>query len=210
MVLKIFVSPFKTGTTSIGRALQLLNYRVIIYSPTIFSESEYQLIFLANDLVKQYKTFRHIPETIKSELVPMLSDLISSKMVDYDCATDYPMGHECIHPYIRKLIFPDAKFIFLDRDEESFVKSVKHHETITLDPPPHIKLFWEYRTLSSTYTWNNYQAWRANYEDLQSVFPKDVLFMDINQGWDPLLDFLNIGKKEDLPNFPWANKTTFT
>lgn len=207
MEAKIFVTPFKTGTTSMGKALELLNYNVLKHSPSMFSDMEYGLIFMANDLIKMYKSFNDIPESIKTEICSLFTDLLWDRMLEYDCATDYPMGHEGVHPFIKKLIFPEAKFIFLERDEESFVNSVKQHELVTKNPESKIRIFWQYPLLSHTFAWGNYQAWRANYVELQKTFPDDVLFMNIKEGWEPLLKFLNITDAKDLPEFPWENKS---
>lgn len=204
----IFVTPFKSGTTSMGKALQILNYKVAGHCPEIFSEMEYGLIFVCNDAMRAYKSLRYVPEEVKADIHKLLNDLLWDRMMEYDSATDYPLGHEGIHPFVKKLIFPECKFIYLDRDEQSYLNSVKNQEKYMTKP--HIKIIWEYSSLAKALTINNYRLCRKPYEQLKEDFPDDVLFMKITDGWEPLLKFLKIEiDSAELPDFPWENKGKF-
>ena len=55
----IFISPYKSGTTSIGFALEKLGYKTLGYKQEMFSFSEYIEIFKANTLFSEVKDFQH-------------------------------------------------------------------------------------------------------------------------------------------------------
>ncbi len=202
----VFVSPYKGGSTSVGKALVLLGYTDMGWAPNLFAEGEIALIGTLNTFIESsYASFGDIPDAIKQYVKESVGDLLSRKMADgnFNCSCDYPMGHECIHPYIRKIVFPSCKFIFLAREKESYLKSVESHQLQLYSEQLTVEAIWKCnRELGRLITWSNYCTWKRHYDDLKRHFPEDVLIMDVQEGWKPLLRFLHM---DEVP-FPWENK----
>ena len=85
----------KTGTTSCGKALEMLGYRNLSFDPYVWRE-----VYKKGDIKKVLK--------------------IASK---YDSFDDLPWLKEDMIPLLDQT-FMGSKFIYLERDEESWMKSI--------------------------------------------------------------------------------------
>jgi hypothetical protein len=125
--MKLFILPWKSGTTSCGKALELLGYRGLGHSPEVFNDKEYELIDSANKVFYTFQSFLDIPTEIKIYIRSKLS-FIYELGQKYDFFDDFPMGHQFIDPMILKTIFEDAKFIYLLRNDDDWLNSVVNHD----------------------------------------------------------------------------------
>jgi len=189
----IFISPQKTGTTSIGKALQLCGYTCGGWKPDIFTLEQYSYLILANRLMAQYQSVGSVPVGVRCYLMRKL-DFVYRIALTKDSWDDWPLAHECIDPILKKIIIPEAKFIFSLRKEVDWLRSMAaHYESIEFDSHGSFQAYWKLQ----------YALWLQRMLYLKQEFPSDVLFFNIKDGWTPLCRFLNI-KKPRKP-FPREN-----
>lgn len=220
--LKIFISPFKGGTTSAAVALGMVGFRrwnsAELFGTDNWTDKfknldrrEKDMLFLlteAHKVAEHFERFEAITPKAASEIERLAGGVMRYLMRDYDVADDYPLGHDMVHPYVKKIIFKNrCKFVFLERPMDEYVESVKRH--VLNRKYKHIfghnrKLFIG-SELGKTKTIANYVNWKSRYLDLKKLFPNDVLIMDLKDGWQPLASFLEF----EIPkmDFPWANKS---
>lgn len=215
---KIFISPFKGGTTSVGKALDMAGFKTdvnLVGRHKIMSDSDRRIINDVNSFLEQFFGFAQVSKQISLQIEALLKNKIRKISGDTDVFQDAPLGHELIHPYIKKIIFPDCKFIFLERDRAPYVNSVRSQllkcaaglrGNLLAKRYSHCKeLFDTAPDLADAISWNNYKRWRLRYLDLSRLFPDDVLFMRVTEGWNPLCEFLDFDKPDEP--FPWENKS---
>lgn len=213
----VFISPYKCGTSSVGTALSSMGYTDAGWTPNSFSTQEYDLIADFNAKVKQYEFLSEIPEelcdSIKTELTPCMTRVLGK----HTCSSDWPMGHECIHPFIRKIVFPTCKFVYLLRDRESYIKSAETH---------HLKMnnTEKFNDMNATFVesklhnnfkvelekiWDIHQEFIQIYTRLKQEHPDDVLFMNLFETsdyakWTQLCALVNIrARPYATKRFPW-------
>ena len=158
----------KTGTTTIGKSLELLGYRNTSFNQNIFEAYKNNEI----EKVLQY--------TAK-----------------FDSADDLPWLSEKMIPLLDKT-FPHSKFIYLERDEESWKKSLKKWRKKVFGDEPDLEL--------------QFAAFKAHEKFVKDYFTNregiDLIVLDIKdeEGMLKLAKFL--GKKTEAKKFPHFNKTS--
>lgn len=215
---KIFVSPFKGGTTSVAVALERVGFKRAKYEfdhsfgnarmpKHSFSKRTLALIGEINKAVDSFGKFEAIPESFKCEIKSLLSDDIDLCGSYGEVHDDFPLGHDSVHPYIKKIVFLDSKFIFLERPIDEYVRSVRNHVLNKKNRHVfgHCSSLFCASSICDLLTVENYKKWKSNHLDLKKNFPKDVLIMDLEDGWEPLASFL--GFEAPKTDFPWANKS---
>lgn len=186
----IFISPPKSGTSSLGQAMKILGYTPYGWNQDIFSIDEYIIINHHNKITAYLKEIDYKSNAvldIQKSFGFVKSFVERSKA---DCFHDYPLGHECFDPFLKKIIFPKAKFIYSIRKPELLYDSVRRHYFLSDFSDEYFKL--------------SYDAYEARYWLLKNQFDKDVLFYEIGSGWESLCEFLN--KKIPKENFPIENR----
>lgn len=167
---KVFCIGFnKTGTTSLGRSLELLGFDNISFNRRAWRK------YYQN---KQY-------------------DKLIKLMSKFDSADDLPWLKEDMIPILDEN-FPRSKFIYLDRDEESWKKSIYKWTFKKTGEHPEIE--------SKLLEFRNHKAFVLDY--FKDRHGKDFIRLDIRDpnGFEKLADFLN---KESIRNdFPHFNDTT--
>ena len=206
----LFVGPYRCGTTSVGQALESLGHRDTGWCPDAFTGHTYALIAAFNEGMRACARFDDVPDAVRADVRELLGPPLRASMQGRTCASDWPLGHDCIHPYIRKLIFPGARFIFLERDMDRYVRSVEAHGRATdaYSTDPVFRALWSPPAQAGG-AWlarARYETWRAQYVALAHSFPNDVLFMRVQDGWAPLLAFLGLDADVSVGRqFPWLN-----
>lgn len=165
---KIFCIGFnKTGTTSFGKSLGMLGLK-----NSSFNRRVWRRYYRNNEIVK-----------------------ILEYAAKFDSLDDLPWLKEDMIPIVDR-VFPNSKFIYLERDEESWQKSMYNwtFKKTGKYPDMEIKLkeFREHKKFVMEY-----------FKDREDVF----LILDIKDpmGFRKLADFL--GKKSIQNHFPHFNKT---
>ena len=119
--VKVFISPFKGGTTSIGMAVEILGLKHLGHHSKLFDDVEYSLIDLFNYALDAFGSVENIPDEIKEEVRTALAFIIN-KTDDWTVFHDWPMGHDCIHPFIKveKGWWPLCEFLGIDVPKVEF------------------------------------------------------------------------------------------
>ncbi len=191
--MPIFISPQKSGSTSIGKALQLCGYTSGGWQPDLFTLEQYSDLILANRLIAQYQSVASVPMGIRCYLMRKL-DFVHRIAQTRDCWDDWPLAHECIDPILKKIVIPEAKFIFSLRDPKSWLRSMAaHYESIEFDSYNSFQDYWKHQ----------YALWLHRIMCVKQEFPQDVLLYNIKEGWMPLSKFLDI--KTPRKAFPREN-----
>jgi hypothetical protein len=200
----------------VGVALERAGYNDLKWAPDSLQPHVYGIIANLNEYVRtRYGNtgVASIPPDMRVAIKECVGPYLINAMRGFDSASDYPLGHECVHPYIRKLVFPAAKFIFLTRDRDAYVKSVAAHQRAQ-DPDGVDRVFmglWAgHPELGADVAWSQYQSWHDTYLRLRDEFPKDVLVCSVTEGWRPIMPFIqsSFADATRLAEFPWENRSS--
>ena len=186
--MKIFeIGMMKTGTTSLGRAFEILGYKHKGWSLKIYNQ------FLESDK-KDYK---------------ILYEVIDN----YDAFVDAPW-RSCDYRILDKK-YPNSKFILLERDDESWIRSMEHWCSPKLNE--------DWKSWSSEFDRSGIdEKWvtdrdnlikekldskKLHYSERKKYFknrPNDLLVMNIcsGEGWEVLCPFLN----KPIPNVSFSKE----
>lgn len=163
------------------------------WEPTLFTLEQHSYIILGNRLIAQYESIHSVPFAIRCYLMRKLA-FIHEIASTRDCWDDWPLGHECIDPLLKKIVIPEAKFIFSLRQPETWLRSMaNHYETTEALSDRAFRSYWTHQ----------YALWLQRMACLKTEFPQDVLFYDISKGWRPLCEFF--GLKIPRRKFPKEN-----
>ena len=169
---KIFCIGFnKTGTSSLGKSLQMLGYR-----HSTFNKKVWRKYYKNNEIVK-----------------------ILKYTAKFDSVDDLPWLKEDMIPILDR-VFPNSKFIYLTRDEESWQKSIYNWT---------YKIKGEYPNLEQKLVqFKKHREFVSNY--FRNRSKEQFLILDITdkEGFKKLADFL--GEKTSRKEFPHLNKTFST
>ncbi len=179
------ISQAKSGTTSLAMALQILGYKTIHGCPENHA-ADFVARILQNDM--------------KLSLVNAYEAVCGALNFCYYQLDDW---------------YPDARFIYFDRDEDSWVRSTRHqldandHSGMTnvnkLTPFTLARLqnLGCLHTDDDVYLRHRFQLRRAEIMAHFENRPEKLLVMQVTDGWQPLCDFLG----RPIPNaaFPQLN-----
>lgn len=169
---KVFCIGFmKTGTTSLGKSLEQLGYRNSTFNYTVYRD-----YYLNGKL-----------------------DQVLDYTARFDSFDDVPWSKEAFIPILDEK-FPNSKFIYLERDEESWKKSlINWSYNITKKPVDVEKYLNNFRN-HKTFILDYFKNRPANEFIILNIQDKD--------GFKKLADFL--GKETNQAVFPHYNKTKTT
>jgi len=124
----IVASPFKTGTTSVGSALVSLGVgqKEMPYNQTLL-KSHKPALRSANRLVKPKVEFTDFKAEHEVAILASLQ-AFTEALAPFDVFHDAPFGHNHIHPFVKKLLAPRSTFIWVEREEEDWLASVRNWE----------------------------------------------------------------------------------
>lgn len=132
----IVASPFKTATTTAGQALIDLGVAraEMGYRGTLLKEWRKTFDRLNRSLGKQsdFKAFHeNSAEGLRADLAPLVAE-----MAPFDVFSDAPVGHGHLHPFIWKVLAPQARFIWVSRPRADWLASARHWEESHPDSYP--------------------------------------------------------------------------
>jgi hypothetical protein len=121
-------SPYKTATTSVGRALITMGVHEadMLYHGKLLREYRH-LIKAVNTLARGTTSARDFLDNRGEDVRVLMADF-TPHVQKFDVFSDAPLGHVHIHPFVRKAIAPQGKFIWVHRDEDSWFSSVRRWE----------------------------------------------------------------------------------
>jgi hypothetical protein len=176
---KVFeVGVAKTGTSSLARAYAILDLTHVGWTPKLYYEVKAGKFESALEFAEKFQAFEDAP------------------WHDFD-----------LYKRLDKR-FPYSKFILLERDDESWIKSMENHfsehkNCNNIDNRYLIKNFHEKKQLILDYKTKRYKEVKKYFRNR----PEDLLVMNIctGEGWEKLCPFLEL----PIPNviFPHAYRT---
>jgi hypothetical protein len=184
--MKIFeVGVMRTGTTSLGRAYEILgfNHRGCshILNNKFKKERDYNMLF---NVIDKYDAFQDVP-------------------------------WHSIDVQILDKKYPGSKFILLERDDESWIRSLEYWSSPALNKDweewiePDRDLVTEKWVIDRDNLIKEYLEWKyLKYEKIKEYFrdrKDDLLVMNIcdGEGWEVLCSFLNISIPKVGLNVPF-------
>lgn len=177
-VKKVFeIGVMKTGTTSLGAAFQILGYNACSWHPKAAAK------------YAENQEFR-----------------VLKKYLDkYDAFDDGPW-HDCDYKDL-DTAYPNSKFIILERDDESWIRSMERHTSPSYNVNRIRKVKLQKRWLTNREEYiQELLAWKTKkYRDIEIYFqdrPMDLLVFRIEDGWEPLCKFL----QKPIPARPFPRK----
>jgi len=202
----IIHSPFKTGTTSLGEALIKMGYSNHDHGHHRDLELKYKdNVEAANNLAIRFDDFYKFKKAHQQEVIELLRSMFA---YTEGCKIfgDIPFGHLMIDPFVKKLLMPHAKFIWIHREEKPWLVSAKKwhykHPEVYQDEIQQ----WENNpdlALQNLLKMRNEGFKRFN--KLQKDFPQDCLIVSLETlGWEPLAAFLKLPIPDE--EFPVLNK----
>ncbi|CUH82614.1 sulfotransferase [Tropicibacter naphthalenivorans] len=201
----IVCSPYKTGTTSVGHALLALGVgtRAMKHNRVLLQKIQPALRDLQK-LADKSQGFRAFHAEHADRVKDELAELVSC-IAPYDVFQDAPFGHTQIHPFIRKVLAPQARFIWINRARKDWMASVQHwEETHPEIYPDHT----EWATNASARRKKMHKFWRRQYRNFKRVRrsgPQQCLELE----WDDLNDWTALaafyGVEAPQIDFPKSN-----
>lgn len=213
----------KTGTTSIGWALELLGY-ADCGSKEIMNFASHKDLEVANEMVKGYKVGQ-VPYIVKRKALERMTqfqvdvyhnlkktkwrlpdgewDRLSENTTHNPICnsySDFPLGlAPALELNLKLILWPEGQFIWIDRDFNSWVDSFIAWKELHHEKKPECSKREMRRFIANK---------RQELVKLQKHHPEQVLFLDLNtMGWKDLLPFLPVeqGCAPPLKHFPIAN-----
>ena len=124
----IVASPFKTATTTVGQALIDLGVgrRDMGYRGSLLQAWRKTFDALNREIGpgRDFAAFAAARgATLRAELAPLAADLAG-----FDVFSDAPVGHGHLHPFVWKILAPEARFIWVARPRAEWIASARHWE----------------------------------------------------------------------------------
>ena len=139
----VVVSPFKTGTSSVGQALIDLGVgHVDMPYDGKLLRSIRKKIRKSNSLAEEAKDFVAFRKKYEDLIRSEFGDLVSA-ISSYNVFHDAPFGHTHLHLFVRKVLAPKAHFIWINRDFDSWLASVRNWQLTHPDVYPQHKRWLE-------------------------------------------------------------------
>jgi hypothetical protein len=176
----IVASPFKTASTTVGKALLHLN------------AGRHEMVF-NGQLQQKYGTyFREINKTVPEDVsakrwiadnqleVRQTLSGLTRRLARFDIYSDAPFGHTHLHPFARKAIAPQARFIWVNRPMDEWLDSVRRWEIAHPDVYPR-HVVWarnpEGRATTLRKRWDRHHK---QFERLAADYPQDCLELSVD------------------------------
>ena len=159
------------------------------------------------------EVFEH-PEHVSLWEAPIRGEPLDWEKIfgSYQAAVDWPTA--AFYKELMK-VYPHSKVLLTIRDPDKWYESTKHTLYPTVDTPEPspimgmaTKLIWE-QTFDGNFEDRRYAIEvfkRHNEEVKKHVPPERLLVYEVNEGWEPLCEFLGVEIPEEKP-FPHLNDT---
>jgi len=199
----IIHSLWKTGTTSVGRALVLLGIGDQDFGwRQQLGEDYAERMDAVNLAMAPFSFFSEVTESTKQYVLETMDGFVA-ETTGYTIFGDYPVAHTHLHLFAKKILFPDAKFIWLERDLLSWTDSVRRWELKHPHLYPHAEALWKNydREFEDKRQAREFQ--RELVINFKKEFPDDILITSVHREWTDLCNFLHV----PVPNlaFPVEN-----
>jgi hypothetical protein len=201
----IIASPFKTGTTSVGKSLIALGVgqRDMQHNHALLRTTLPAARYYRKKL-RGVSDFRAFEAAEKDKVLKRFAPLVVAAR-QFDVFHDAPMGHTHLHPFVRKIIAPEARFIWVNRDSEEWLESVRNWE---ITHPEVYPLHGRWETNPEACRANRMKLWNRSYRAfnaLADTFPEHCLELQWSDlsSYSALAEFYGVPEPKDA--FPHAN-----
>lgn len=203
--IHIIHSPYKTGTTSVGHALEALGIGTndMKYRGQLLRDYRSE-IRKVNSFANREPDFRTFRKEYSKKIRNTLSDFLH-EVADYDIFSDAPFGHIAIHPYVKKIVAPKAKFIWVHRETDSWLDSIERWEISHPETYPKEHKRWKNdRQNKIDELIDKRKVEYRKFFRLLNNFPKDCceLQLETLNTFEPLCEFYNL----PVPSTPFPIK----
>lgn len=201
----IIASPYKTGSTSIGKSLIALGvgHREMQHDGALMKALKPAMREYRKKM-KDVGDFRAFEAAEKDMVLERFRPLVV-RAGRYDIFQDAPMGHTHLHPFIRKIIAPEARFIWVNRDTEGWLESVRKWET---SHPEIYRHHGQWETDPDARMANRLRFWKRHHDAFRALadtFPEHCLELQ----WSDLKSYTALAKfygvDEPTDTFPHTN-----
>lgn len=174
----VVASPFKTATTSVGRALVDLGVgtRDMGYRAKLLNRVKPIKAGL-NNAVDEARSPRRWLWANSGQIRRDFQFLIEA-IREFDVFSDAPFGHIHIHPAVRKVLMPNAKFIWVNREFDDWIESVRNWEVSHPETYVNAHLWGTDPEKRITRLKKNWTLNQARYRAAANLFPED--FAEVN------------------------------
>ncbi len=126
--IHVVCSPYKTGTTSVGKALVRLGVgqRDMTHNAKLFQKVR-PLFRDFNARAVESASFRAFARDHGAEARAVFADLLV-EISAFDVFHDAPIGHGQMHVFLCKVLAPQARFIWVRRARADWLRSVRNWE----------------------------------------------------------------------------------
>ncbi len=167
----------KTGTTSLGKAYEILGFKHMGWNPALHAEWKQDRLENIFNTIDEYEAFEDGPW----------------RNIDF---------------MLLDSRYPNSKFILLERDNDSWIKSLEYHcspkYNVNEVTPQYLDVQWIENRSAQIERELEYKE--RKYKTVKEYFrnrPDDLLVMNISEGWTPLCNFL--GCPQPTCPFPKIN-----
>lgn len=191
----IICSPYKTGTTSVGKALVSLGIgsRDMPYDRALMRSILPQLRDL-NRLAHGAPGFRAFHRMYGTHVRESFAPVLPA-IAPYDVFHDAPFGHVHMHVFIRRILAPQARFIWVNRERHDWLDSVRRWEETHPDIyPTHV----EWADAPEKRTAKKLGLWQRNYRQFKRIrrfAPEHCLELE----WEDLGDWGRLARFYSVP-----------
>lgn len=194
------VSPYKTGSTTVGNALTTLGAgrAEMAFYPKLARKFRPVVNALNNAVPTDIPADEYI-ETHQEVIRSALAEL-TRKSAAYDVFADLPLGHGNVHPFVLRALAPEGRFIWINRDMNDWLASVRNWEETHPNAYPGHKDWTTRPRVKRRALRALWHQRRRRFRRLARVFPADCLELHINElsNWDALAAFTGC-QKPDTP-----------
>ncbi len=195
------VSPYKTATTTVGKALLELGAcrREMTFRSHVLTDVRRDLRQLQDTITPQTSARDWIAENTDAAL--QVLGPVMPRLWRYDAFSDAPFGHGNVHCFILKAVVPKARFIWVDRPLEDWLASVRRWELSRPDVYRHHGQWHDDPdTRRATLTRQRAKHY-ARFRRMAEEFPHDCLELSVEDlnSWDKLAAFCGLPAPAGAP-----------
>ena len=206
-VVHVIASPYKTGSSSMGKALRSLGigqaempHRARLLRPHRHALRAFNAA--AQGMTDPDAFLAVHGATARGALHRLLGHL-----APFDVFADYPFGHDHMHVFLRLALAPEARFIWIHRDFDAWTDSVRRWEESHPETYPRHHLWQTEAPARRAALKARWEARLSEFRQLAAARPDrclEVRLESLNDDLGPLLEFYGITATPET-RFPRRN-----
>lgn len=195
------VSPYKTATTTVGRALITLGAgkNELTFRRNLLGEHRTDIRALGNGIAKDAGARDWIASN--SDAARRVLSPFHSYLNKYDVFSDAPFGHWHVHCFVMKAAVPGARFIWFNRPFEDWIASVRAWETSHPEMYPRHVDWDKDPEQRATRMRRRRRRHHREFRRLAAEYPQDCLELSPEdlKSWDKIAAFCGLPAPDGAP-----------